>query len=275
VRLLSGSGSGIVAALQHAALHARGALLARMDADDVAHPDRFARQTALLADDASLVACGTRVRYFPRDQVRGGARRYEQWLNSLTSPEALTRDIFVECPIAHPALLVRRDAFERVGGYRDHGWPEDYDLVLRLWADGGRLANVPEVLLDWREGAGRLSRIDDRYGETAFQRCKAHYLVRTVARGRPVVVCGAGPVGKRFARALVAAGARLAAFVDVDPRKIGQQIHGVPVIGHDDVARFPDAYAVAAVAGAAARAQLRATLTAAGRVEIEDFCAVA
>ena len=106
------------------------------------------------------------------------------------------RDLFVECPIPHPSLVVRTAAFERVGGYRDTEWPEDYDLVLRLWQEGYRLGKVPEVLLEWREGDQRLSRTDPRYGEEAFRRCKVHYLGHRLA-GRSVVVWGAGPVGRR------------------------------------------------------------------------------
>ena len=275
VRVLRTGPRGIVAALQAAATAATGDLIARMDADDVAHPERLARQVALLDHDASLAACGTQVRYFPREHVREGARRYERWLNNLTAPDELDRDLFVECPIAHPTLLARREAFERAGGYQDHGWPEDYDLVLRLRASGGRLANVPAVLLDWRERADRLSRTDGRYSEARFQACKAHYLARTRLQGRAVVVWGAGPVGKRFALALFAEDVRLAAFVDLDPRKIGQMVHGVMVIAPPAIAQHPEAYVVAAVSGAGPRAEIRAQLLASGRREIHDYCAVA
>lgn len=275
VRVLHTGPRGIVAALQDAAAAATGELLARMDADDVAHPERLTRQVALLDSDASLAACGARVRYVPRQDVRAGARRYERWLNALTSSDELDRDIFVECPIAHPTLLVRRAAFEAAGGYQDHGWPEDYDLVLRLWARGGRLANVPAVLLEWRERAGRLSRTDARYTEARFQACKAHYLARTRLQRRDAVVWGAGPVGKRFARALLAEGVVIAAFVDVDPRKIGQTIHGARVVAPASAVQYPDAYVVAAVSGAGARAEIRAQLRASGARELHDYCAVA
>ncbi len=275
VRVLHGPARGIVAALQQAAAAAQGELLARMDADDVAHPERLAQQIALLDADAAVGACGTRVRYVPREQVRAGARRYEDWLNALTEPDRIDCDLFVECPIAHPTLMVRRSAFERAGGYQDHGWPEDYDLVLRLRASGARLANVPAVLLDWREGARRLSRTDERYAEWQFQRCKAHHLARMHAHGRRIVVWGAGPVGKRFARALQAEGASIAAFVDLDPRRIGQVVHGAPVVAREAIGAFPDAYVVAAVAGAAPRAEIRAALLRTGRREPAEFCAVA
>ncbi|HEX6940542.1 MAG TPA: glycosyltransferase [Longimicrobiales bacterium] len=276
VRVLHSPGRGLVAALATGLAAARGELIARMDADDIAAPTRLERQVALLDARPDLAACGTRVRYFPDDVVRDGARRYARWLNSLIEPAAVARDIFVECPIAHPALVARRSALLAAGGYRDLGWPEDYDLVLRLWAAGRRLANVPEVLLHWREGESRASRVDPRYAPEAFRRCKVHHLRRTLLAGKVgAVVWGAGPVGKAFARELRAQGVPVLAFVDVDRRKIGQSIYDVPVVSPGEVARFREALVLAAVGRPGAREEIRAELTRLGRVEMEDFCAVA
>ena len=267
---------GIVAALEVARHKARGRYLARMDADDIALPGRLKAQVELMEADPRIVVAGTQVAYFPRDDVRVGALRYERWLNSLTEHEAMVRDIFVECPIPHPTFLLRTRVVELVGGYRNRGWPEDYDLVLRLWEAGGRLGKVPALLLKWREGAARLSRRDEVYSEEAFRRCKVHYLLRThLAAGRPVVVWGAGPVGKAFARELRAQGGNLGAFVDLDPRKIGQEIHGVPVIPVSEANAFAGAFSVSAVGKGRARQEIRSTLSELGWKELEDFVAVA
>ncbi len=169
---------------------------------------------------------------------------------------------------------MRRTAFEREGGYRDTGWPEDYDLILRFWEAGYPLGKVAEVLLEWRERPERLSRTDGRYGEQAFRRCKAHFLGRRIA-GRPVVVWGAGPVGKAFARAIQNEGHEVVAFVDLDPRKIGQTIHGALVIHPAAIAEYQTAYVLAAVGSPEAREEIRASLRAAGFREPEDCCAVA
>jgi glycosyltransferase involved in cell wall biosynthesis len=267
---------GLVPALEAAQVYARGALLARMDADDLAEPERLALQVARLDACPDVAACGTHVRYFPREALGEGALRYERWLNGLDSPASVERQIFVECPLAHPTLMVRRAALLAVDGYRDMGWPEDYDLLLRLWASGRKLAVVPQVLLRWRESATRASRADARYAPAAFRRCKVHYLQRTLAAGRAgIVVWGAGPVGKAFARELLAQGLRLRAFVDLDPRKIGQEIHGVQVVAPDAIDRFRGALAVAAVGSPGARHDIRAALDAAGWQEMVDYCAVA
>jgi glycosyltransferase involved in cell wall biosynthesis len=275
LRVVRGEGRGIVPALDAAVTQAGGELLARMDADDVADPERLARQVAALDADPALAGCGTAVRYFPENAVRDGARRYQEWLNSLTSPELVRRDRFVECPLAHPTLLVRRSAFERVGGYRDPDWPEDYDLVLRLLAAECRLTNLPAVLHHWRERPDRLSRTDPRYSEDAFRRCKLRHLLPLLEGRDGVVVWGAGPVGKSFARGLMELGVPVRAFVDLDPRKVGQTVHGAPVVAPARINDYRGAFALAAVAGPGPRAEIRESLTAAGWAEGADFIAVA
>lgn len=276
VRVVRQEPEGLVAALERARAEARAPVLARMDHDDVALPGRLAAQLDLLEDHPDVVLSGCGVRYVPRGSVTDGARRYERWLNGLNEPADIERDLFVECPVAHPTFMVRAAALDRVGGYRDRGWPEDYDLVLRLWEAGGRIAKVPEVLLHWRDRPDRLHRTAPAYGPEAFRRCKIDVLRRTLLRGRDgVVVWGAGPTGKRFARALARAGVTVRAFVDLDPRKIGQEVHGAPVVQPAEIGRFRGAFCVAAVGQEGAREEIRAALRVGGWREMKDFCAVA
>ncbi len=261
---------GLVAALERARAEAGGRFLARMDGDDVSLPERLKVQVAALEGER-LDACGGWIEYFPH--ATDGARRYARWINGLVTHEAAARDVFVECPLPHPTLVVRRQALEEAGGYRDPGWPEDYDLVLRLWARGGRFRNVDRVVLRWRDHPGRLSRTEPRYSQDAFVRCKVHHLRATLLRGRDgAVVWGAGPVGKSFGRAL---GDELVAFVEVDPRKLGKRIYGVPVLGVDDAVRFSEALWLGAVAGEDARGRIRGLVAARSRTDGADFVAVA
>lgn len=275
VHVVRTAANGIVCALESGRSIATGGLIARMDADDVAHPQRFAMQVALLDDRPDIDACGTRVRYFPRSRVKDGALMYERWINALVEPDDIARDIFVECPLPHPTLAVRSRVLEAVGGWRDAGWAEDYDLVFRMWNTGCRMAKVPRVLLAWRERPDRLSRTAPQYSHDAFRRCKVAFLLDTLARDRPLLVGGSGSTGKLFAREAVRHGAALAGFVDVDPRKIGQVIHGVPVVPPARIAEFRGAYGVAAVASSRARGEIRAAFRSAGWGEMQDFCAVA
>lgn len=280
VLVLETGGAGLVATLRLAAERATAPCLARMDADDIAHRDRLAAQVAFLDERPEIAACGTGVRLFPRGELGSGYRRYERWLNGIRTPEEVARDLYVECPLAHPALMLRRSAFRRVGGYRDPGWPEDYDLVLRLHACGFRMANLPRRLLGWRVRADRLSRRSTSYTPEAFRRCKVAHLSAELPRERPLVVWGAGRVGKAFARTLAGAGREPAAFVDLDPRKIGQRIHGAPVLDPAGLEARLDgdpvaAYVLVAVGSPGAREEIRRTLASLGPREPEDFRTVA
>lgn len=276
VRVLSQDARGLVPALERARRAARGRYLARMDADDRAFPSRLAKQFRMLEARPGVGLCGTHVRYFPTEAVRGGARRYERWLNGLDGPEALELDLFVECPLAHPTFFMRAAAVDAVGGYRDPGWPEDYDLLLRLWEAGYGFDVVPEVLHEWRESPGRRSRTHPAYRPEAFRRCKVHFLGRThLSGGRPVVIWGAGPTGKAFGRALLAAGHPVRAWVDVDPRKVGQTVHGAPVLAPRQIEVPTEALMLAAVGSARGRRDVRNALRDLGLCGPQDVVAVA
>jgi glycosyltransferase involved in cell wall biosynthesis len=261
--------AGMVAASEHARAEARAPLLARMDADDVALPERLELQVVAIEEEG-LAAVGGQVEYFP--EPTDGMRAYADWLNSLVTVEAALRDLWVECPLPGPGLTARAELVS----YRDRGWPEDYDLVLRIWEGGGRFRNVDRLVHRWRDHAERLTRTEPAYTRDAFRRCKVHFLRRTLLAGdRAAVVWGAGPTGKALARELLAAGTPLAGFVEVDPRKLGKRIHGAPVVPVERAAEAPGALALGAVSGPEGRARVRELATALGLVEGRDFVAVA
>jgi glycosyltransferase involved in cell wall biosynthesis len=273
VHLVESGGAGIVAALARGLAHARGEVVARMDADDIALPGRLAAQIRLLERDARLGAVGTRVS--PLGECGEGMRLYIEWQNALVTPEDHARELFVESPLCHPSVALRRDALEGVGGWRDCAWAEDYDLWLRLDARGWKLAKVPEVGLLWRQRAGRATFADPRYARERFREARAFYLAPKLLRAaRPIAVWGAGPTGRRLARDLEAQGAKTARFVDIDPRKIGRTARGVAIVAVDALRRG-DETVVVAVGARGARMLVRARLVELGFVEGRDFVCAA
>ena len=268
-RVIRQEPAGMVAASERARAEARAPLIARMDADDVALPERLEVQVAAIEEEG-LAAVGGRVEYVP--DPTDGMLAYAEWLNSLVTVDAALRDLWVECPLPGPGLTARAELVS----YQDLGWPEDYDLVLRIWEQGGRFRNVDRLVHRWRDHPGRLTRTRPEYMLDAFRRCKVHFLRRTLlADGRAAVVWGAGPTGKAFARRLLAAGTPLAAFVEVDPRKLGKRIHGAPVVPVGRAADFSGALALGAVSGPDGRARVRELAAELGLVEGRDFVAVA
>ncbi len=275
VRLVKRSPQGLVASLNCGLEAAKGRWLARMDADDICHPKRLERQRAWLQErDCQVV--GSLVRIFPLKAVASGFLRYQDWLNQLVDHEAIVRDLFVESPLVHPSVLMDRTWLEAVGGYRDCGWAEDYDLWLRLWERGARFAKVPEVLFYWRDHPTRMTRTNLAYSENRLRGLKVAFLKRTYLKsGRGVVVWGAGRVGKRLARELLQASVSVVALADLHPRRIGKEIHGIPVVHPDQAPRGLDLFHLAAVGQSGGREAVRQQLVGLGLVERRDFLCLA
>lgn len=274
VRVLSGGGRGLVAALELGRREARAPhYLARMDADDESLPERLARQVAALEEEPSLWAVGTQVELFSRgDPLSPNLSLYAGWLNGLTTPEALYRDRLVESPLCHPSALLRREALERVGGWKDEDVPEDWALWLAMLEAGGRLRAVEPVLFRWADHPRRLTRTDPRYGWPALQRLKARHLARQLQGCPRLTVWGAGELGLALFRQLKQLGLGAARFVDVHPRKVGRRLEGVEVVAPEALgAPSPGEHLVAAVGAKGARAEIRAFLAARGWEEGRDF----
>ncbi|MEM7498305.1 MAG: glycosyltransferase [Pseudomonadota bacterium] len=144
--------SGIVGALNAGLALARGAYIARMDADDVCLPDRFARQVAHLDASPETVLVGGLAETIdaegrPLAVVSGGPHRRTD-LTSFPPRVAVS---------LHPLIMVRREALARIGGYREgFAHAEDYDLYLRL-APLGAIDNPDMVMLRYRKHDGAIS----------------------------------------------------------------------------------------------------------------------
>ena len=280
VRAVFAEHAGIVEAPNRGLDLCRGEFVARMDADDRMHRHRLQKQVECFRANPSLSVVSCLVETFAEDGVGEGMRIYQDWLNGLVSHADITREIFIESPIANPTAMMRRSELVALGGYREYGWPEDYDLWLRYHRAGKLFAKVPEVLFYWREHAERVTHTQSRYSVESFLRAKAHYLICGPLRARDgLLVWGAGKTGRRLAKHLQRGGALPDAFIDVTPKKIGGTLRGAPVIGPDEVVewwrRFSHPVLLTAVASRGARALIRAQLGEWGMQEGVDYWCVA
>jgi len=275
IHLISKEHEGIVSALNTGLRYCTAPKTARMDADDWMHQKRLALQISALEKNPRWSAVGCHVRGFPRGDITAGGRRYEAWLNAVQNEKDLRFEAWIECPVAHPSLMFRTSTLQAFG-YLEHGWPEDYDLVLRLLTQGKDIGVVPQKLLSWRNSPDRLSRRSSRYHLDAFTRCKARYLVQNfLASDTRYVLWGHGPTGRRLRRALAEYDRTPSHIVEVHPRRIGQVLRGAPVIVPHDLLELRPERIVVSVAGPTPRAKIRKALNGMGFRENHDYVCTA
>ncbi len=153
VRLVARPNTGYVRALNEAAALATGEFLARMDADDVSLPGRFAAQVAYLRAHPDCVLLGTQVIMMDGDGDLIGPMPDVAFGHDAIDRALLDRG----WPVVHPSVMMRRAALAQVGGYRAEFCPkEDHDAFLRL-AELGRVENLPEPWVHYRRHAGSVS----------------------------------------------------------------------------------------------------------------------
>lgn len=172
---------------------ARTAYIARMDADDVARPDRLARQLAFMDANPEVGICGGAINYI-------GAKR-GVWRAPLTDG-AIKAKLFWDCPFAHPTVMIRRTFWQESGVRYPENAPgaEDYTLWVES-AGKTKFANLPRVLLNYRVhpqqkgktdgarqeqdgAAARLTALRSYFGlELADEEERLHRLLLSGARG--------------------------------------------------------------------------------------------
>lgn len=159
---------GITRSLNKGLQLARGAYIARQDADDVSLPERFARQVQYLDTHPQIGLLGTWFRRIAEDGHILDTR-------SLPSQPVVVRWalLFQNCFI-HTSVMMRQSILKQVGPYAaDRPYAEDYDLWSRMSFET-HIANLPEVLVDKRLSTDRVSaRYLPAQEETAMQVMRA------------------------------------------------------------------------------------------------------
>jgi glycosyltransferase involved in cell wall biosynthesis len=141
---------GLGPALARGLAAARFDVVARMDADDIAMPSRFAIELPLIGD-ADIVGSG--LLEFTGDPGTVVGQRVPP-----TGADQIRRYARIHDPFNHPTVVYRRAAVQEAGGYGDLPMMEDYALFARMLAGGARPVNVPEPLIYYRVGAQAFKR---------------------------------------------------------------------------------------------------------------------
>ncbi|MDR0783176.1 MAG: glycosyltransferase [Propionibacteriaceae bacterium] len=178
---------GLAAALNAGLAEVTTEVVARIDADDYCLRERFERQLALIETGLDLV--GGAIAEFATDPYTPGLVR-----NVATTQAAIERRARIESPFHHPSVVFRKAAVDAVGGYPELRQMEDYLLWVRMLINGARVANLPEVVVHYRVGAGAFARRGGRIlarSEAALQKefrrlgfiTWAQYLRNRILRG--------------------------------------------------------------------------------------------
>lgn len=145
VRAIHQENQGLVRTLNRGIALARGRLICRMDGDDIAMPDRLARQVAFLRDHPEHVAVGGAILKIDADSDPLGVERLAAEHQQIERALLQRRT-----GLFHPTTIIRASELAAVGGYRlQYEWVEDHDLWLRL-AQRGRLGNLSDIVLCYR-----------------------------------------------------------------------------------------------------------------------------
>lgn len=151
IRILRNNGRGIVAALNTGLREACGEFVARMDADDISLPNRFAAQLTFLRRHPDVAALGTQAMLIDEDG------KVVRRLRTPVGSARLYRALDVSCAIIHPTVMMRLAAIRKLGGYRvGFDGAEDYELWLRL-RRVSKLDNLPGPFLLYRSHTEQVS----------------------------------------------------------------------------------------------------------------------
>ncbi len=146
---------GLAFSLNSCIREAKGKYIARMDADDISYPERLNKQKRFLEDHPEYSWVGCNIELFDENGI-WGRRDYRE--------EPKKDDFLKYSPFAHPTVMYRADIFKTSGGYavsEDMLRCEDYEIFMRLCADGLRGANLQDYLFAYRES-------DDSYKKRTF-----------------------------------------------------------------------------------------------------------
>jgi GT2 family glycosyltransferase len=155
--------------------------IARIDAGDICKPQRFAKQIAFLKSNPDISILGSAVEFRLRD---ANENLLESHINSYpASAEGSRQKLFFNVAAIHPAMMIRRDVFEKLKGYSE-SYPaaEDFDLMWRASKAGLNIANLADVLLVKEEYPGSISQ--KRRKKQIFNRLRIQWANRNLASAR-------------------------------------------------------------------------------------------
>lgn len=147
----------LIASLNKGIKIARGEYIARMDADDISHKDRFACQFKYLEQHKDIGICSTWARIIDNDGKVTGR------IKNPTSPNIIDCSLLFTCPLLHPSIMGRSDVFKQFRYSKEALHIEDMELWSRMSINGVRMANISKYLINYRWHEDNVSVINDTF----------------------------------------------------------------------------------------------------------------
>ncbi|WP_456459378.1 glycosyltransferase [Reichenbachiella sp.] len=270
IKLLSETQQGVVFAANTGMRAAKGEFIARMDADDVAHPERLKRQLNHLNSNPDIAISAAQVNYKTNNHELSDFSHFVKWSNNLTSWNDIYQNRFVEFPVVNPTLMFRRSLLEEVGYLKEGGFPEDYEWFLRVIDKGFKVEKLPLPLLDWHDSSSRLTRTDPRYQSDAFFRIKTEYLTKHLKNinQTKVWIWGAGNLGLKRSQLLLNHGIEILGYIDI---KKGKQLNGFSCVHFEDIQIETQPFIISYITNRNKRDEVRSFLASKGYQEGKNY----
>lgn len=271
ITLLKNNGSGIIDALRLAFKSSTGALITRMDSDDLMLPNKLqVLAHGLLKYGKQHVALGL-VHYFSATGIKDGYKNYEIWLNTLTKTGCNYNEIYKECVIPSPCWMLYRDDLIACNAFNPNTYPEDYDLAFRFYKHGYKCIPCNETLHHWRDYSSRASRTDAHYTDNHFIPLKLDYFLELdLNPNKTLVLWGAGNKGKTMAKYLIKKSIHFDWICD-NPNKIGHNIYGKILKSTRFLNEVTHTQSIISVANKTAKIEILAHLKTLEKKNIEDY----
>lgn len=149
---------------------ATGKYIARMDADDIAIKNRLELQVKFLENNLDIALVGGLNEYIDENENTIPVKDERFYRNHEIKEFLKYSNAF-----SHPTIMIRREVIEKIGGYRNVLYAEDYDLILNLVSSGYEVANIDKVLLKYRVRDNGISLSKKKYQISISQYIQKEY----------------------------------------------------------------------------------------------------
>lgn len=271
IKLFKNEGFGIINALKLAFSKSKGDYITRMDSDDIMTNIKLETLLNNLQQNGKNHIATGLVSYFSEEGISDGYRKYEQWLNNLTTNGTNYSEIYKECVIPSPCWMISRANLLAVDAFNTTRYPEDYDLTFRFYEANYKIISCNQVLHLWRDYGTRASRTDANYAENSFIDIKLHYFLKLdFDKTKPLIIWGAGKKGKTIAKKLIALNISFQWICD-NPKKIGKHIYDVEMKSFKYLETLNNFQSIISVANKEEQASIRKYLLKLNKASMQDY----